>query len=174
MHPSLNKKVLFCALCRFYFASVSNVQNRSLYAHQISLAHFPAWWSLAGSVTTTVKSQASATRMAALSHWQDCLLLWPLWVSVVLMLFQGLLRFGFGALLRGICTSTESPSQKQSTEHKQWRTCETFLLVFCVFNWIPCKSHVLDLFSVSLLPCSSPPASMTSLWLVLNLLGYLD
>lgn len=92
--------------------------------------------------------------------------------------FQTLLRFALGALLTGIYIhlnriSLKTLNQRESTEPKQWRTKEAFLLAFCVSNWIPCKSHILDLLSVSLLPCSSPPAASTSLWLVLNLLGYL-
>lgn len=38
-------------------------------------------------MTSPVKSWVSAAlRMAALSHWQDCLLLWSPWVSLVLLL----------------------------------------------------------------------------------------
>lgn len=165
------KKVLSHAsfLLWFYFASLFNVQNRSLCAHWIPLARFPAWRSLAGFLLDNIHC-----KVISLCNLQDgcSVTLTRLSSAAVSMgfsssaAFQTLLRFALDALLRGVCTSAESAwshQVRERTKHKKWRTSEAFSLAFCVFNWIPCKSHILDPFPVSLLPCSSPPAASISL-----------
>lgn len=105
------KKSCLMLLAGFYFASVFNMQNRSLCASWSPLAQFRAWQSLAGFLFDDFHCKT-----LSLCGPQDgcCVVLPGLSSAEVSMGFtssaacQALLRYALGALLRGTCTLAES------------------------------------------------------------------